>query len=178
MLIPKLTQISWHYESKYFSRIYIAFKIWIWPDIRSQVYVPDDYKRLRFYLEGSNLLFHTCQKLKEELALDGFVWLGLKYVRWTIRDYIFIIHPDHHDSITFKVDEFLKTNWSSIFSMLNLSTSYHQSKPIKKSLTKKSSASQGYVNRNNQINMRRTNTPGTDHCQWFYQMKCQECGYE
>lgn len=36
----------------------------------------------------------------------------------------------------------------------------------------------GYVNKNNQMNMGRTNEPGTDHMQWFYNMKCTICGHE
>lgn len=35
----------------------------------------------------------------------------------------------------------------------------------------------GYINRNNQINQGRTEEPGTDHGQWFYKMKCQNCGH-
>ena len=36
----------------------------------------------------------------------------------------------------------------------------------------------GYVNKNSQMNMGRTNEPGTDHMQWFYNMKCTKCGHE
>ena len=36
----------------------------------------------------------------------------------------------------------------------------------------------GYVNRNNQKNLGRTNEPGTDYGQWFYKMQCGNCGYE
>ena len=35
----------------------------------------------------------------------------------------------------------------------------------------------GYINRNNQINQGRTDEPGTDNGQWFYRMKCQNCGH-
>ena len=35
----------------------------------------------------------------------------------------------------------------------------------------------GYINRNNQINQGRTEEPGTDHGQWFYKLKCQNCGH-
>lgn len=33
----------------------------------------------------------------------------------------------------------------------------------------------GYLNRNNQKNLGRTNELGTDHGQYFYQMECQLC---
>lgn len=39
------------------------------------------------------------------------------------------------------------------------------------------STENGYVNRNNQINKGRTNEPGTDNGQWFYQMQCMNCGH-
>lgn len=35
----------------------------------------------------------------------------------------------------------------------------------------------GYVNRNNQMNMGKTEEPGTDNMQWFYNMHCLNCGY-
>ena len=35
----------------------------------------------------------------------------------------------------------------------------------------------GYVNKNNQKNKGRTGQPGTDHCQWFYEMECLNCGH-
>lgn len=36
----------------------------------------------------------------------------------------------------------------------------------------------GYVNKNSQKNLGKTNKPGTDNNQWFYQMECQECGHQ
>lgn len=36
---------------------------------------------------------------------------------------------------------------------------------------------QGYVNRNNQMNTGKTEEPGTDNMQWFYNMHCLNCGY-
>ena len=42
---------------------------------------------------------------------------------------------------------------------------------------KKKTTEKGYVNRNQQENLGRTSEPGTDHCQWFYQMKCLHCGH-
>lgn len=34
----------------------------------------------------------------------------------------------------------------------------------------------GYINKNNQRNNGRTDKPGTDFGQWFYEMECLECG--
>ena len=36
----------------------------------------------------------------------------------------------------------------------------------------------GYINKNNQRNNGRTDKPGTDFGQWFYEMECLECGYK
>lgn len=35
----------------------------------------------------------------------------------------------------------------------------------------------GYINKNNQKNIGKTNEPGTDNNQWFYQMECQYCNF-
>lgn len=36
----------------------------------------------------------------------------------------------------------------------------------------------GYINKNNQKNNGRTDIPGTDFGQWFYEMECLECGHK
>ncbi len=36
----------------------------------------------------------------------------------------------------------------------------------------------GYVNRNNQKNNGKTDIPGTDFGQWFYDMECMDCGHK
>lgn len=36
----------------------------------------------------------------------------------------------------------------------------------------------GYINKNNQRNNGRTDKPGTDFVQWFYEMECLECGHK
>lgn len=35
----------------------------------------------------------------------------------------------------------------------------------------------GYVNKHGQKNIGKTDRPGTDNLQWFYQMECSKCGY-
>ena len=35
----------------------------------------------------------------------------------------------------------------------------------------------GYINKNNQKHLGRTNEAGTDHMQWFYNMECGNCGH-
>lgn len=36
----------------------------------------------------------------------------------------------------------------------------------------------GYINKNNQRNNGRTDIPGTDFGQWFYDMECLDCGHK
>lgn len=35
----------------------------------------------------------------------------------------------------------------------------------------------GYINKNNQKNIGKSDMPGTDYMQRFYQMECLHCGY-
>ncbi len=58
------------------------------------------------------------RELKKDSAFKGCSWFGLKFVRGTIRDYIFIIRPEHLSEIKTQLDAFLSTNWSSVFSKL------------------------------------------------------------
>lgn len=43
---------------------------------------------------------------------------------------------------------------------------------------KNHSTAVGYINRNNQINLGRTQERGTDHGQWLYRMRCEHCQTE
>lgn len=36
----------------------------------------------------------------------------------------------------------------------------------------------GSINRNNQRNNGKTDVPGSDNMQWFYDMECLKCGYK
>lgn len=40
------------------------------------------------------------------------------------------------------------------------------------------STEQGFVNKNQQRNNGRTELPGTDNQQWFYEMECLGCGHQ
>ena len=44
--------------------------------------------------------------------------------------------------------------------------------------TRLNSTETGFVNRNNQRNNGKTDIPGTDNNQWFYDMECLDCGYK
>lgn len=43
---------------------------------------------------------------------------------------------------------------------------------------KGNSTETGYVNKNNQRNNGKTDVPGTDYGQWFYDMECLDCGHK
>ena len=43
---------------------------------------------------------------------------------------------------------------------------------------KQKSTDIGYINKNQQKNLGRTDTPGTDHNQYFYEMECLNCGFK
>lgn len=86
-----------------------------------------------YCLHGKNVIFYNHRErkpeeeyldkfrcLKKDSAFKGYTWFGLKYVRGTIRDYIFIIRSEHFDTIKTHIDEFLKTKWRSVFFTVNL----------------------------------------------------------
>lgn len=39
------------------------------------------------------------------------------------------------------------------------------------------STNTGYINKNQQKNLGRTEKHGTDNKQWFYELQCQECDF-
>ena len=43
---------------------------------------------------------------------------------------------------------------------------------------KQKSTDIGYINKNNQKNLGRTDKPGTDHNQYFYEMECLNCAFK
>lgn len=48
----------------------------------------------------------------------------------------------------------------------------------KEEIKMKGTTELGYINKNNQRNNGKTNIPGTDYGQWFYDMECLECGHK
>lgn len=55
----------------------------------------------------------------------------------------------------------------------NKKTGFH-----KEEVATMSTTEVGYINKNNQRNNGRTDIPGTDFGQWFYDMECLECGHK
>lgn len=58
------------------------------------------------------------RKLQVDPALRGAEWLGLKFLRGTIRDYIFVLQPRHLYPIKVQYEELLNTAWKENFSAL------------------------------------------------------------
>ncbi|PKM88458.1 MAG: hypothetical protein CVU87_07475 [Firmicutes bacterium HGW-Firmicutes-12] len=42
---------------------------------------------------------------------------------------------------------------------------------------KRDTTVQGYINKNNQKNIGKTDEHGTDHMQWFYKIECLHCNF-
>lgn len=87
-----------------------------------------------YYMLGKSIIFYNHRERKqEEQYLDKFrnlqiepvfkgaEWIGMKYVRGTIRDYIFILQPEHFVLVKKQCDELLQTVWKNDFSFLNFS---------------------------------------------------------
>lgn len=92
------------------------------------------HELITYYLSGKSLIFynHRCREaeqvylqrftpLKQNYNLSDAQWKGLKFIRGTTRDYIFILHPYHFDKVTFALENMMQSNWQKHFSILDLS---------------------------------------------------------
>ena len=70
--------------------------------------------------EKEHVYLQRFEDLKQSNALLHAQWRGLKFARGTIRDYLFILHPNHVDKVTVAIDNLMRTNWSKHFSIVNL----------------------------------------------------------
>lgn len=99
---------------------------------KSDKYIlPDEL--VSYYQAGKSIVFynHRCreqeqvylqrfQTLKQKNGLLSAEWKGLKFVRGTIRDYIFILQAQHLAAVDIAINNMMKTNWHKHFSELNL----------------------------------------------------------
>jgi len=99
---------------------------------KSDKYVTEN-ELTAYYLAGKSVIFynHRCRQ-KEPLYLERFTplrhkdelsgakWMGLKFVRGTIRDYFFILHPNHIEQVTAAIKKLLQSNWNKHFSILDI----------------------------------------------------------
>lgn len=100
--------------------------------IKSDKYiVPDEL--VSYYQAGKSIVFynHRCREkeqvylprfatLKQITEFQGAEWRGLKFVRGTIRDYIFILQPQHSKAVDTAITNMMKTNWNKHFSLLSI----------------------------------------------------------
>lgn len=100
--------------------------------IKSDKYIiPDELTS--YYQAGKSIVFynHRCRE-QEQVYLQRFEalkqknefveaeWRGLKFVRGTIRDYIFILQAKHLAAVDIGIKNMMKTNWHKHFSKLNI----------------------------------------------------------
>lgn len=99
---------------------------------KSDKYILSD-EVISYYQAGKSLIFynHRCrekeqiylqrfQPLKQSNELAGAEWRGLKFVRGTVRDYIFIVQEKHLTAVDTAIKNMMKTNWSNHFSKLDI----------------------------------------------------------
>lgn len=70
--------------------------------------------------EKESVYLERFQPLKQREELSGAEWKGLKFVRGTIRDYIFILQPYHVDRVNSAIESLIKSNWNKHFSVINI----------------------------------------------------------
>jgi len=88
---------------------------------------------ISYYTNGKSIVFYNHRERKKEEdyldkfrtlqrnpAFEGAVWQGLKFPSGTVRDYIFILQPNHAVKITEQIDTLLQTQRAKFFSSLQL----------------------------------------------------------
>lgn len=119
-------------------------------------------------------LFTVLEKCKFEVfGLDSVTPAGWKYVNLGMGNHL-IVNDEVYDKFREKIDVnghpgFVYRNWRNAAEEI-LKQNKAGSKKMK-------TTEVGYINRNGQINLGRTDERGTDHGQWFYKMECQKCGH-
>jgi len=98
---------------------------------KSDKYVTAD-ELVTYFLTGKSVVFynHRCRE-KEHVYLKRFSllqrnneisyaeWKGLKFVRGTIRDYLFILQPYHVDKVNSAIESIMQSSWNKHFSLIN-----------------------------------------------------------
>lgn len=84
-----------------------------------------------YYTQGHSIVFynHRCrlrecaylerfEKLRQEPPFKGSEWFALKFVRGTIRDYFFVLHPEHSATVKNAVGKLLAGGFGRHFSLV------------------------------------------------------------
>ena len=106
-------------------------------------------------------------------GLNSVVPAGWKYVNLGMGNHL-IVNAEVYDAFISEFEEDVEPggiymNWRQV------AEGILKQKTV--SLKKMKTTDIGYVNKNGQINLGRTEERGTDHGQWFYKMECQNCGH-
>jgi hypothetical protein len=59
------------------------------------------------------------QELAKSMHFPGSIWLGMKFVRGTVRDYFFILHPMHVKAVKDAVSYMLQSEWARHFTLIS-----------------------------------------------------------
>lgn len=139
---PRFFRTTWHLNAK--SALADAEIIFCDPDngllvksvslgsSKSDKYVTE-HELISYYKSGKSVVFYNHRsREKEHLYLQRFAtlqqkdelagakWMGLKYTRGTIRDYFFILQPNHIEQVSVAIERMLQSNWKKHFSMLEI----------------------------------------------------------
>ena len=156
---------------------------------------------LAYYTKGYSVIFYSHRtrepldvylrrfdSLFSDAAQLGATIKGVSFKRGTTRDYFFLLQEEHVKKVEQCLDEMLEGNWGRHFARIEIEKAEKEAcqegsvapttnqtrskrKPAKTTIT-------GYINKNNQRNNGRTDIPGTDYGQWFYDMECLHCGHK
>ncbi|WMJ23712.1 hypothetical protein RBG61_03325 [Paludicola sp. MB14-C6] len=86
-----------------------------------------------YYKSGKSIIFYNHRErkpeeeylnkfraLKKDAVYKNSTWMGLKFVRGTIRDYIFVLQPQHAEMIKLQLEKILNSSWSQHFFKLEV----------------------------------------------------------
>jgi len=99
---------------------------------KSDKYVTEE-ELVEYFLSGKSVIFynHRCRE-KEQIYLQRFKalqmrnelkyakWLGLKFIRGTIRDYFFILQPVHFEKVNSVIENMMDSKWNRHFMLLTI----------------------------------------------------------
>ena len=99
---------------------------------KSDKYILHD-ELISYYQAGKSVVFYNHRSREQEQLylkrfqplihrseLAGANWRGLKFIRGTIRDYIFILQPKHTKTVDIAISNMIESNWHKHFSFLNI----------------------------------------------------------
>lgn len=103
---------------------------------KSDKYVLHD-ELISYYQAGKSIIFYNHRSREQEIKylqrfqvliqlneLTGAEWRGLKFARGTVRDYVFILQPEHSAAVDIVINNMMQTNWKKHFSVLNIKNFY------------------------------------------------------